>query len=177
MSLRRGYGSCALAVLFAMTSFGRAQEINLPKDVQARQSSLPDTVLYGVLFRQAAAFKEKADELDRVGMDSSPFRKHLAHKLNLSATQVILLDEAALQYTLQVKPIEAEIAESAARFHEANRVAVKGHLPPLPPEAASLIARRESAIASVRDRFHTLLGDQEFARVENYDPRAGVPWK
>lgn len=158
-----------LAVL--LTAFSQsptpfAQEIVLPKSVQEQQHKIPDSVLYGVLFRQAAAFTAKADEMDEAGQDGSPWRKHLAHKLNLTPTEELYLEQAGLEYDLQVRPIDEEIADSARRFRQAIGIVTPGHVPPLPPEAAYLLSNRDAAIEAIRDGFHLWLGDSEFARVD-----------
>jgi hypothetical protein len=152
--------------MVTFTTLISGQEVVLPKDVVQRQHALPDTLVYGVLFRQAAALKEQADEWDREGKDGSPFRKHLAHKFQLSPEQILSLDTAALQYKEEVADVEMEIQQSVSRFQQSAQL-VKGQaVPPLPSEARYLISKHDAVVLRARDRFHTLLGDEDFARID-----------
>jgi hypothetical protein len=166
MALSCEYAVTALLLTAALSCSSTAQEVVLPKSAIALQQHIPDSILYGVLFRQAAAFYQEAAILDRQGKDGSPYRKHLAHKLNLSPPEELSLEEAGLLYNIRVKPIDAEIAESAARWRAGLDVVPQGHFPPLPPEAADLLAKRDAAIEGVRDSFHASIGDSEFARID-----------
>lgn len=163
---------CRQAVaLFALSTTAcypsLAQEVTFPPSAVAQQRQIPDSILYGALFRQAAAFYQTAVALDQAGKDGSPYRRHLAHKFNLSSSEVLALEEAGLQYNLRVKPIDAAIASSAARWRTQLGVVPDGTFPPLPPEAAGLLAKRAAAIDSVRDSFHAAIGDVEFARIDS----------
>lgn len=144
-----------------------SQEIVLPKQSQALLKAIPDSMLYGVLFRQAASFYHQAAVLDEAGKDGSPWRRHLAHKLGLSASEELALEEASLVYLDRVGPIDAEIASSAARWRAGLGAVPAGYFPPLPPEAKGLQIKREAAIQEVRDYFHASVGDSEFARIDS----------
>lgn len=157
----------ALAVAAATGRASLAQEIIFPPNVISAQRNIPDSVFYGVLFRQAAAFYDAAAALDQAGKDGSPYRKHLAHKFNLSPTEVMALDEAGLLYNLRVKPIDDEIAASVTHWRAGLGAAPARAFPALPPEAAGLLAKRSAAIDNVRDTFHASIGDSEFARVDS----------
>lgn len=167
MALSYRYMTVALVIAAAVSYSCPAQEIKLPQTAIAQQQNIPDSVLYGVLFRQAAAFFNAAAVLDRAGKDGSPYRKHLIHKFNLSPPEVLSLEEAALLYNLRVKPIDAEIASSVARWRAGLGVVPEGTFPPLPPEAAGLLAKRAAAIEGVRDSFHESIGDSEFGRIDS----------
>lgn len=157
-------------IIFASISVGvyaHAQEIVLPPEVIKRQNNIPDAVLYRVLFHHAAAFKDKADDVERLGRDASSFRNHLAHKLNLSPDQVITLNTVALEYREDAADTERQLNESVARFHAQYGVLPEGQpRPPLPPEAAYLLSERDEITLAARDRFHSRLGDAEFGRID-----------
>ena len=97
------------------------------------------------------------------GEDGSPFRDHLAAKLQLSAEQVISLNVAAEQFQSDMAPIDAQLQQSVAAFQKAHPSVLEGEpRPPLPPEAAYLISEMDRVTMAARDRFRLLVGEDEF---------------
>ena len=140
------------------------QEITLPSAITKRQAAVPETVIYSILLHQVAAFKDKADELDREGRDGSPYRHHIAIKLGLSPEEMLFLNSVALQYRTDAEETDEQIAESVKQFRAYHANLPSGARPPLPPEAKYLIEKRDQIILQARDRFHSLVGDAEFRR-------------
>jgi len=165
-TMRATVAFLTLFLVFTVARSATAQEVILPPDVVKKQAAVPETVLYAVLLHQVAAFKDKADELDRQGKDGSPYRHHIASTLGLSAQQMLYIDSVALQYREESKGTEAEIAESVQRFHDQNKSLAEGQHATLPPEAKYLLHMREEGIKRARDQFHSLVGDNEFVRID-----------
>ncbi len=142
------------------------QEITLPVAVAKHQAALPETVLYSILLHQVAAFKDKADQLDREGGDGSPYRHHIATKLGLNPQEMLCPDSVALQYRTDAEQTEEQIAESVKSFQAYHATLPSGVRPPLPPEAKFLLEKRAQIVLQARDRFHNMVGDAEFGRID-----------
>jgi hypothetical protein len=144
-----------------------SQEISFPSSVIAKQQKVPEVLIYSILLHQAAAFKDKEDEMDRKGVDGSVFRRHIGTEFGLSNQQVIMLYSVALQYRDQVKDSENKLRASVERFRERNAQLPKGaHVLPPPSEAVGLTASRDALILLARDRFHSMVGDLDFSRID-----------
>src|SRR6185437_16820443 len=90
---------CMILVLLCCGSAEvMGQEIIYSPDVLQKQQQVPESVIYGILLHQAAAFKDKADELDRSGGDGSPYRHHMEAKFGLTSQELISLDKVAIEY-------------------------------------------------------------------------------
>lgn len=143
-----------------------AQEVVLPPSVEKRQAAVPDTVLYSILLHQVATFKDMADDLDRQGRDGSPLRRHISTKFGLTPQELMSLDEVALQYREDVKDTEAQLAESVKLYREQQPFWMPGQKKSYPSEAKYLIDKRDNLVLASRDRFHALIGDDEFLRID-----------
>ena len=49
-----------------------------PDPMNAQTGVVPDNVVYGIFFRQIAAFNAKADEMEKSGGDGRSLRRHFA---------------------------------------------------------------------------------------------------
>lgn len=155
-----------IAVTCANVAVSRAQEIQLPPSAASHQAAVPETVLYEILLHHVAIFHDKAEELDRQGGDGSPYRHHITAKLGLSPQEMLYLDSVALQYREESKQVNEEIATSVDNFHAYHKTLPVGTKPTLPPEAKRLIAEHNQLVKNARDKFHVLVGDAEFTRID-----------
>jgi hypothetical protein len=144
-----------------------AQEIPL---LPADQHTIPDTVVYRILMHHAAAFDQKARELEAKGLDGTPYRKHLEQKLGLSPSQVQILMNIAREYSASTQRYEQQIQAVLTQFshdHAPGGALPPGERPPSPPAALVTIHQlRDSSTLAARDKFKTAIGDAEFARVD-----------
>lgn len=143
------------------------QEIVYPPEVIQKQQHVPESVIYGIVLHQAAAFKDKADELDRSSGVGSAYRHHMEAKFGLTPQELMYLDRVAIEYRDRVRGVEGDLKDSVARFRVMNAGLQRGWrvLPP-PSEASNLLMKRDGLILHARDEFHVLIGDKDFARID-----------
>lgn len=144
-----------------------AQEIpRLPADGR----TIPDAVVYRILMHHAAAFDQKARELEAKGLDGSPYRKHFEQKLGLSSSQVRILMQIAREYMVANEQYERQIKGVLKKFndeHMPGGVLPPGEVAPPPPAAlATIREQRDSAVLGARDKFRIAVGDVDFAKAD-----------
>jgi hypothetical protein len=156
-----------VSALLSQLGIGLSQEISLPPGVVTKQHNVPETVVYAIVFHQAVALKDRADDIDRKGGDGSALRRHMIAKFGLSDQQLLQLNSVAEEFRAEVKDPEERLRASVERFRENNAQLPRGSrtLPP-PSEAATLLAARDAVILRARDRFHYMVGDEDFARLD-----------
>lgn len=156
-----------LALLCWAPTKSMGQEITFPPEVLQKQQHVPESVIYGILLHQAAAFKDKADALDLSGGDGSPYRHHMEVKFGLTPAELMYLNEVAIEYRENVQGPESDLKDSVSRFRAMHANFQRGQkvFPP-PDEAKSLLAKRDAVTLRSRDEFHALIGDSEFARID-----------
>jgi hypothetical protein len=156
-----------VSALIGQVGIALSQEVSLPSSVIAKQHKVPETVVYAIVFHQTVALKDRADDMDRRGGDGSVFRRHMMAKFGLTDRQLLELNSVAEDFRAEAKDPEDMLRASVERFRERNAQLPKGSrtLPP-PSEAAKLLAARDAVILHARDRFHTMVGDEEFDRLD-----------
>jgi hypothetical protein len=143
------------------------QEIIYSPEVLQKQQHVPESVIYGILLHQAAAFKDNTDKLDRSGGDGSPYRHHMEAKFGLTSQELIYLNKIAIEYRAKVTGPESDLKKSVVRFRVMNaNLQRKGKALPPPSEAELLLAKIDGPALHARDEFHALVGDSEFARID-----------
>ncbi|MBA2335286.1 MAG: hypothetical protein H0V90_10155 [Blastocatellia bacterium] len=95
-------------VIIGFTVFAFSGQINFPVTSSAQSNSpeVPDNIAYHHLFRHVAAFKTRADELERQGRNAAGFRGFFKRKANLSDGEALILEQLAMQCALEIKAID-----------------------------------------------------------------------
>jgi len=134
-------------------------------------STIPDDVVYWGLFHRVALFAKRAEAAQKQGTDRSNLRQLIRKQAGLGEEQGQLLEQIALQCEKDVAAQDAKAKTIIDRFHAQfpYRIVNKGSPPPRPPsELTALWEQRKNAILVGRDRLHSALGDDVFARFDQY---------
>lgn len=168
------------AVLVAVAILTFSSQMNSAGQISA-QNNLPeiaDSTVYRHLFRHVAAFKAKAEELERQGGNATHFRGFFKRKAELSDAQAQMLDEIASQCALEIKAID-ERAIPIIEAYKANypNGQVPHGQPPLPPpaELQLLTLERNTLVLRKQNELRTAFGDEEFGRFQEFVRNNIVP--
>ena len=80
----------------------------------AQTTAVPDNVVYGIMFRQIAAFNAKADEVESQGGDGRSLRRHFARIAGLNDAESQLLDRIAADYMRDWTAVYDDVGSSKA---------------------------------------------------------------
>lgn len=158
---------------------------------QANGQGIPEHVTYDVLFRQMAALKKKADELDSRGVDGADeLRKFVYREAKLNEKQAEKLDKIQSEYMGVVEKMDAKarkIIQEARAQHPHGRLAEGQALPEPPQELKALQNKRNNLTLQARAFVREALGEQDFQRFGQFvkervadrlrpvEPRGGRP--
>jgi hypothetical protein len=158
----RALGVCLLSVL-SLSATALAQS------VRTSPSAIPDHVVYWELFHRVAAYAHKADAAQRQGKDRSNLKQLVRRRAGLDEEHGQMLEQIALQCEHAVLATDAKARAIIDRFHVEHpyRLVNKNSPPPSPPsELRTLSRQRVDAILLGRDRLHSALGDEAFAKFD-----------
>lgn len=158
---------------------------------QANGQGIPEHVTYDVLFRQIAALKKKADELESRGVDGgNELRKFVYREAKLDDKQAEKLDKIQSEYMSVVEKMDAKakkIIQEARAQHPHGRLAEGQALPEPPQELKAIQNKRNNLTLQARSFVREALGEQEFQRFGQFvkervadklrpvEPRGGRP--
>jgi len=136
--------------------------------VPAQTAAVPDKVVYGIFFRQIAAFKAKADEMEKSGGDGKALRRQAARTAGLNDTEAQLLDRVAADYLREVSLIDArqKAVVDAFRLQYPDGRIPQGGARERPPAFHDFTVEREQLYLRMRDQLQNLLGPETFARLD-----------
>jgi hypothetical protein len=138
---------------------------------QPLAADIPRHVIYGLLFRERALFKKKAQEQESKGANGAFFREFHKTKLKLDDAQTAafdrVADEANRKVTLLDKKARKLIDDIRAK-HPGGVVKEGEVLPPPPAELTELENQRTNALLQAREQLRAALGDAEFQRLEGF---------
>lgn len=159
--------------LLGITVFSFSRQINsaVPVSAENKSPEVPDDVVYRHLFRHAAAFKAKADELERQGKDAEHLRGFFKHKANLSDGQAQMLDEISSRCALEIKVLDerAKPIIEAYKAQYPNGQVPHGQLPAAPPaELRQLSQERNALVLRNRDELRAAFGEAAFGRFQEF---------
>lgn len=151
---------------------------------------IPEHVTYDVLFRQMAALKRKADDLDRRGGGGDDLRRLVSREAKLDDEQAQKLERVQGEYMRVVAKMDArakKIIEEARAQRPHGRLREGEALPEPPQELKALQEKRNNLTLQARAFLREALGEQEFQRFGEFvkehvarklkpvEPRGGRP--
>lgn len=141
---------------------------------QTQAQDVPKHVVYGILFREMAAFRKKAEELKAQGKDSRLLENYHAKRANLNEAQTTALENIAQESQSEVEEIEQEanrIIEKGRALHPDGKLQPGETLPKPPKQLQALEQRRQAALTKAREKVRAAMGDSEFQRFEEFQER------
>jgi hypothetical protein len=139
---------------------------------KATAGPLPEAIKYWVLFRHLNALETKAAEVEKRGLDGSPYRAVIRDSAKLTETQAAQLRSVAIDCIARVEEKDREALKiiRAARAAAPDGEWKKGQgAPPEPPaELARLQRERDTLIDEARESLRLALGEQEFTRLQSF---------
>lgn len=131
----------------------------------------PEHVIYGLLFREVAAFKKAARDKESKGQDGSVLRKHHKEHLNLNDDEDAALARIAEETDADVRKTDKEarkLIEKERARHPDGKLK-DGEALPAPPEAlGTLQQKREARVLRGRDDLRAAVGEAEFKRLDEF---------
>jgi hypothetical protein len=129
----------------------------------------PEQVIYGLLFREVAAFKKEARDREARGQDASFLRKHHKEHLKLNDDEDAALARIAEETDADVRKTDKEarklIDKERARHPEGKLK--EGEALPAPPEALGTLQRqRDARVLKGRDDLRAAVGEEAFKRLD-----------
>lgn len=160
-------------VLIGIAAFALGGQMNFSVISSAQNASpeVPDSVVYRHLFRHAAAFKARADELERQGKDAANFHGFFKHKANLRDEQAQTLERIASQCASEIEAIDqrARPIIEAYKAQYPNGQVPHGQTPlPPPAELQQLTRERNELVLRKRDELRAAFGEEAFGRFQNF---------
>lgn len=142
-----------------------------PKDSPVQQTGVPKHIAYGLFFGEMLAFKKKAEERERSGLDGSWFRKHHEESVALNERQRKALELIAADCNATVLGINDKarriINRDRAR-HPHGKLREGKTLPIPPPELKYLEEERTATILEAREKLRSAFGEEEFRRLDDF---------
>jgi hypothetical protein len=135
---------------------------------------IPKHVVYGLLFREAAAFRQKAKEMKDHGKDASSVEGFHAKRAKLRDDQAEAFERIATDCQRKVDEIEQQakkIIEKDRAKHPGGKLKEGEKLPEPPKQLRELEDQRRAVIMKGRDDLRAAMGDSEFQRFEEFEER------
>jgi hypothetical protein len=134
-------------------------------------ANVPQHVVYGLLFREVAAFKKKADQMRDRGQDGSALRDFHKQRAKLSDQEAQVLDRVADDCMHALLPLDkqAQALIKADRARHPGGLLQQGEALPLPPaKLKALEQQRRETILNGRDQLRAAMGEAEFQRFDQF---------
>jgi hypothetical protein len=148
----------------------KAQQDQAADSAQAQAQEIPKHVVYGMLFKEIAAFKKKAHELKLKGEDDTHFREYHKRKLSLDEGQSAAFERIADDAARKMSKLDEQAKKviDGIRAQRPDGRLKEGELPPAPPEELKNLDRqRVDLLLRAREELLAALGEAEFQRLEN----------
>jgi hypothetical protein len=137
-------------------------------------AEIPKHIVYGLLFREAAAFRQKAKELKDHGKDASSVEGFHAKRAKLRGDQAEVFERIASECQRKVDEIEEQakkIIEKDRAQHPGGKLKPGESLPEPPKQLQELENHRRAVIMKGRDDLRAAMGASEFQRFEEFEER------
>jgi hypothetical protein len=133
---------------------------------------IPKHVVYGLLFREMSAFRQKAKEMKDHGKDASSVEGFHTKRAKLKDEQAEALENIATDCQRKVDEIEQQakkIIEKDRAKHPGGKLKPGETLPEPPKQLQELEQRRRGVIMQAREAVRAAMGDSEFQRFEEFE--------
>lgn len=157
-----------IAIQVATTTRQSAAEIRTHSLPTSENSpSVPEHIVYGMLFRNVTRNNERNRELLAKGTTT---KQYFAFKreLGFTAEQSRALTEIAADCEFQVKQQDRDAQLIIAQFRANLPKTRETPAPPPPPELKTMWEERNAIIVRARDRLQAALGGDTFERLDNF---------
>jgi hypothetical protein len=127
--------------------------------------AIPDHVTYDVLFRQIAAFKNKAGDVDARGGNGDSLRQLVYQEAGLSAADAEKVDKIQGEYMRLVGSMDGrarKIIEESRLRNPTGKLAEGAQLPEPPQELKTLQNKRNNLTLRARAQVRAALGEEGF---------------
>ena len=134
-------------------------------------ADIPKHVAYGLFFGEMAAFKKKAEENERQGLDGSSFRGHHKQRAGLNDQQAQVLDSIANdcnQAVITLNERARKIINKDRARHPHGRLNEGEPLPLPPDELRTLEDQRTATVLEAREKLRQAFGEKEFRRFDDF---------
>jgi hypothetical protein len=132
---------------------------------------IPQSVLYGQVFRHVALLDAQADAADQQGRDGTRFRNYYQVHATLSATEAALLKSTSHDAVTAVQALDQQIhavvVTYRAQFPNGKWPRHKP-LPPLPPELKTLQTAKDNIYSSHLASLQTGFGADRFQHLDGF---------
>lgn len=172
---------CLLVSALGLLTWGRARQAARPAQEPTNQEAspeVPDQIAYLHLFRQIAAFKKRAKELEREGKNSSALKTYFKRNVGLAEADAQVLDEIADQCAVELQHLDAKAkaAIDAFRAQSPGGRVPTGETPKPPPaELRAMTEERDAIVLRYRDLLRASFGDETFARIHDLAKKRRAP--
>ena len=147
---------------------------------QAKEAGkrIPEHVAYRQLFRHVVFLKQRAQEVERRGEDARSLRAFYQQRAGIDDRQAALLERIAAESEREVAQQDARARAVIDDFRAdfpGGQIPQGQRLPPPPAELKALQEERNNLILRARERLRAALGEQEFARFDDYVQNSVAP--
>ena len=140
-----------------------------------QDNSSPDYVVYYNIFHHVATLKKMADTAQQNGQDRSNLRQLVRQRAGLTEAEGQSLETIALQCESDVAAQDARAKAVIDNFHAQYPPSVVNSsvAPTPPPHLAMMWQERSQIILQARDSLHGALGEEDFAKFDEYLKKHG----
>ncbi|MEJ7575906.1 MAG: hypothetical protein WKF74_02755 [Pyrinomonadaceae bacterium] len=146
-----------------------ANQTNVSLEESTQTMNVPTHIIYGILFREIAAFKEKAKKREEERMSATFLREHHKKKFKLDDQKDKELERVALQADSEANKIDKEakkvIGDIRAR-HPDGAIRPGERLPLPPSQLGTLQRQRNQVVLDAREQLRQAFGEVEFQRFD-----------
>lgn len=145
------------------------------QDTQRQAGSVPDYIAYHRIFHHVALLNQMADTAKQKGQNRSNLRQLVPKRVRLTEAESASLERISLQCEIEVAAQDAAAKVIIDQFHtQYPSKVIYPNLPPKPPpELETLWQERNNIILRARDRLRAELGENDFAKFDQFVKEQG----
>jgi hypothetical protein len=134
-------------------------------------NSMPDYVVYDVLFNMVKVFDREAAKLESEGKNGKIWSEYFKHESGLTGEQVATLRKVADEFAVEIEPNRTramQIIKEARGAFPNGKIKERDVPPPPSNELIALQQQRQEIALRYRDRLQNLLGNEVFGQFSQY---------
>ena len=155
---------------FIGSKYATALPAQTARSMQKPQTPVPEHVIYGFLFSQILAIKQKATGQNNPSASGLVIRTSIEKEANLSDAEIRAFDAIAFACAQQVRQQDERAGKVIAAFRAQfpQKTIPNGESLPQPPaELKILQEQRDGIITSAKNKLREVLGEQAFSRLDD----------